>query len=164
MSLTTDTPRPDTASAPTGPQGDWTRGAFTRTTTIGIAVGAIVLGALTWLPSGSVNWARWIIVALLAYMVLTGERWWKSLPDDVRTDLELILLEVTHERNRFAYQLSELNRMNVVQDGGRVVNLSDGERSQWVNTLGPIWAQFENEIGPALIASAVAAGTGTSGF
>ncbi|MEL6424107.1 MAG: C4-dicarboxylate ABC transporter, partial [Pseudomonadota bacterium] len=101
---------------------------------------------------------------VLAYMVLTGDRWWKSLPDDVRTDLELILLEVTHERNRFAYQLSELNRMNVVQDGGRVVNLSDGERSQWVNTLGPIWAQFENEIGPALIASAVAAGTGTSGF
>ncbi|MEL7414959.1 MAG: DctP family TRAP transporter solute-binding subunit, partial [Pseudomonadota bacterium] len=58
---------------------------------------------------------------VLAYMVLTGDRWWKSLPDDVRTDLELILLEVTHERNRFAYQLSELNRMNVVQDGGRVV-------------------------------------------
>ncbi|MEL6679885.1 MAG: DctP family TRAP transporter solute-binding subunit [Pseudomonadota bacterium] len=101
---------------------------------------------------------------VLAYMVLTGDRWWNSLPEDVRTELELILLEVTHERNRFAYQLSELNRMNVAQDGGRVVALEEAERSAWVNTLGPIWAQFEDEIGPDLISAAVASGTATSGF
>jgi phosphate transport system permease protein len=30
-----------------------------------------VLGALTWLPFGGVNWARWVVVTLLAYIVGT---------------------------------------------------------------------------------------------
>ncbi len=34
-----------------------------------VVVGAIVLGVLTWLPTGSVNWARWIVVTLVAYCI-----------------------------------------------------------------------------------------------
>ncbi len=33
--------------------------------------GAVVLGALSWLPFGSVNWARWVMVTLVSYLVLT---------------------------------------------------------------------------------------------
>lgn len=36
-----------------------------------IAAGAVAMGALTWLPSGSVNWARWAVVALVLYLVGT---------------------------------------------------------------------------------------------
>ena len=32
-----------------------------------VIIGAVVLGVVTWLPTGSVNWARWIIVTLIAY-------------------------------------------------------------------------------------------------
>jgi phosphate transport system permease protein len=34
---------------------------------VAVAVAAFVLGALSWLPQGSPNWARWIIVTLIAY-------------------------------------------------------------------------------------------------
>lgn len=33
-----------------------------------VVVGAVVLGALTWLPFWEVNWALWVIVSLLAYV------------------------------------------------------------------------------------------------
>jgi phosphate transport system permease protein len=33
----------------------------------GVVVGAVVLGALSWIAQGEPNWARWIIVTLLAY-------------------------------------------------------------------------------------------------
>jgi phosphate transport system permease protein len=35
-----------------------------------VALGAVALGALSWLPFGAVNWARWFIVGLVAYIAL----------------------------------------------------------------------------------------------
>ena len=46
-------------------------GVYTRAVSVVVRLGAIGLGALTWLPGGSVNWARWIVVSLLAYVLLT---------------------------------------------------------------------------------------------
>jgi phosphate transport system permease protein len=37
-----------------------------------IAAGAIAVGALTWLPTGSVNWARWVIASLVFYIAGTA--------------------------------------------------------------------------------------------
>jgi len=34
-----------------------------------VVVGAGLVGMLSWLPTGSVNWARWIVVALVTYCV-----------------------------------------------------------------------------------------------
>ena len=36
---------------------------------VGVAVAAVVVGALSWVASGEPNWARWIIVSILAYCV-----------------------------------------------------------------------------------------------
>jgi len=36
---------------------------------LGIFVGAAVVGALSWLPFGGVNWARWVVVTLVAYLL-----------------------------------------------------------------------------------------------
>jgi phosphate transport system permease protein len=64
----------------TPPEGDqersdagvgMTSGTLAGAPMVGIFVGAVVLGALSWLPFGSVNWARWAIVTLLAYIVGT---------------------------------------------------------------------------------------------
>jgi phosphate transport system permease protein len=34
---------------------------------VAVLAGAVVLGALSWLPAGSVNWARWVVVALVTF-------------------------------------------------------------------------------------------------
>ncbi len=61
------TPTPTPAS----PVSDIERGQLTTTQLVGIAIGAIVVGALTWIPTGAVNWARWIIVMLIVYILGT---------------------------------------------------------------------------------------------
>jgi len=40
-----------------------------RAQLIGVAVAAVVVGALSWASSGEPNWARWIIVSLVTYCV-----------------------------------------------------------------------------------------------
>jgi phosphate transport system permease protein len=44
-------------------------GKLSQSAVIGIVVGSIVVGALTWIPSGSVNWARWLFVSIFVYCV-----------------------------------------------------------------------------------------------
>ncbi len=46
-----------------------TAGRLGRSRHIAVGVGAVVLGALSWLPEGSPNWARWIVVTIVAYCV-----------------------------------------------------------------------------------------------
>lgn len=40
-----------------------------RRHTVGIAAVAVVVGALSWIPEGEPNWARWIVVTLVTYCV-----------------------------------------------------------------------------------------------
>jgi len=54
--------------APVEPGGNpLTSGKLGRSAVIGIMVGAVAVAALTWLPGGEVNWARWLIVSVLLY-------------------------------------------------------------------------------------------------
>jgi phosphate transport system permease protein len=56
-----------TAELTAGPS--LTSGSLRRALVLAVVAGAVVVGALTWIPTGSVNWARWAIVSLLVYCV-----------------------------------------------------------------------------------------------
>ncbi|RED18512.1 DctP family TRAP transporter solute-binding subunit [Pontivivens insulae] len=94
---------------------------------------------------------------IIDYLVVTSSDWWQGLDDGLRAELEQIILEVTHERNRFAFELGELARMRVRQDGGVIRRLDDAAREEWVAAFAPVWDQFRDEIGSDLIAAAQAA-------
>jgi phosphate transport system permease protein len=53
--------------APTEQPSSITAGRLGTGQHIAVAVGAVGLGALSWLPDGSPNWARWVIVTIVAY-------------------------------------------------------------------------------------------------
>jgi phosphate transport system permease protein len=53
--------------APAEHESSITADRLGRNRHVAVAVSALVLGALSWLPQGSPNWARWIIVSLVAY-------------------------------------------------------------------------------------------------
>lgn len=57
----TDDPAVDAEEMKSGSLDGWPMWA--------IAGGAVALAALTWIPGGSVNWARWIAVSLVLYLV-----------------------------------------------------------------------------------------------
>ena len=73
MSATTAEPTLDPigANTPPGPGSDLHSGSLAGRNTLLIALGAVVLGALSWAPFGGVNWARWGVVSVVAYVVIT---------------------------------------------------------------------------------------------
>lgn len=91
---------------------------------------------------------------IIDYLVVTSSDWWNGLEPGLRADLAQIVLEVTHERNRFAFELGELNRARVQADGGVIRQLTADQRAEWVAALAPVWDQFRGEIGDDLIAAA----------
>jgi phosphate transport system permease protein len=50
---------------------DITAGSLAGWPMYAIFAGSVALGALSWLPFGAVNWARWVLVTLLVYLVAT---------------------------------------------------------------------------------------------
>ncbi|MGB0497154.1 MAG: DctP family TRAP transporter solute-binding subunit [Rubricella sp.] len=94
---------------------------------------------------------------ILDYLVVTSAEWWNGLDPDLRADLEFMLLEVTHERNRFAYEINEMNRISIVQNGGVIRTLTAEQRAAWEEVFQPVWDQFEPQIGAELIEAARAA-------
>lgn len=56
-------------TAPAGPPSSLAAGQLTRAGHLAVVGGAVALGVVSWLPQGSPNWARWIIVTLVAYCV-----------------------------------------------------------------------------------------------
>ncbi len=55
--------------APSDQRASITAGRLGVPRHVAVIAGAVLVGASTWLPTGSVNWARWIIVTIVAYCV-----------------------------------------------------------------------------------------------
>jgi phosphate transport system permease protein len=58
-------------STATADSNDITRGDLSGRGSLAILVGAVAIGAATWLPFGGVNWARWVVVTMLAFIAGT---------------------------------------------------------------------------------------------
>ncbi|RIA31578.1 C4-dicarboxylate-binding protein DctP [Ectopseudomonas oleovorans] len=98
---------------------------------------------------------------LIDYMVITNTKFWKGLPDDVRAELESIMVEVTAEVNRQADDLNKEARAAIVKAGtSEIIELTPVQREQWREAMRPVWKKFEKDIGAELIQAAEAANRG----
>jgi C4-dicarboxylate-binding protein DctP len=98
---------------------------------------------------------------ILDYLVVTNAKFWKKLPDDIRAELEKILVEVSAEVNKKALELARASRQRIIDFGQKtgktkVLSLTKKEISQWREAMHPVWKQFENEIGKEVIEAAIA--------
>lgn len=95
---------------------------------------------------------------LIDYMVITNTKFWKGLPDDVRSELEAIMAEVTVEVNRQADELNQKARQTIAASGKtEIIELTPEQRAMWREAMKPVWKKFESEIGVELIEAAQAA-------
>ena len=84
----------------------------------------------------------------LGYMVVTSNKFWESVPDDIRSELELILDEVTQEVNKLAEHKADVDKASVLSDSKvHITTLTETERQLWKDAMVPIWKNYENEIG-----------------
>lgn len=91
---------------------------------------------------------------VLEYALVTSKRFWDSLPDDIRTELDAILKEVTAEVVNYALEAADKDRQTVANSGKTNIHtLTDAQKQQWVEAMKPVWAQFEDQVGKDNIAA-----------
>ncbi|MEO0359002.1 MAG: C4-dicarboxylate ABC transporter, partial [Pseudomonadota bacterium] len=74
----------------------------------------------------------------------------------VRDQFLTIVDEVTETRNMESTAVNMEARQAVIDAGGVVRELSAEQRAMWVETMRPVWAQFEGDVGADNIAAAQA--------
>lgn len=93
---------------------------------------------------------------ILDYMVVTSNDFWKGLPEDIRSQLNTIIQEVSTVRNAESNRVDLENRQHILDAGGVIRTLTPEQRQEWVTALQPMWKKFEKDIGSDLIEAALA--------
>ena len=94
---------------------------------------------------------------LLDYMLVTSQRFWKSLPADIRTELDKIIMEVTVAVNDLASKENEDAKKLIIDSGKtEIIKLTAEEKGKWRAAMKPVWDQFKDEIGANYVETAAA--------
>ncbi|MFC6335581.1 DctP family TRAP transporter solute-binding subunit [Pseudomonas sp. CCM 7891] len=94
---------------------------------------------------------------VLDYMLIANTKFWNGLPEDIRTELNKILVEVTADVNKQAEALNAGDKQRIIDaKTSEIINLTPEQRTEWRDAMKPVWKKFENDIGPDLIKAAEA--------
>ncbi|MGH1357702.1 MAG: TRAP transporter substrate-binding protein [Burkholderiaceae bacterium] len=93
---------------------------------------------------------------IIDYLVVTSTKWWDGLKPATRDQFAKILAEVTEVRNAESTKVNAENKAKILAAGGKVVELTDAQRAEWVAAMKPVWAKFEGDIGKDIIEAAQA--------
>lgn len=94
----------------------------------------------------------------IGYLVAVNPGFWNSLPEEIRTELDAIVIEVASWANEQASLINEDGKQKIIASGNsEVLVLSDDELTVWQDVMKPVWQQFEGNIGAEIIEAALAA-------
>jgi len=91
---------------------------------------------------------------VLAYLFMTSQDFLDSLKPEVKEKFLAICDAVTQQANQNVKAKEMQNRENILKAGGKINTLTPEQRKQWVDTMKPVWKQFEDGIGADLIDAA----------
>ena len=91
---------------------------------------------------------------VIDYLLVTSTEFWEGLPDDIRTQLDTIIKEVTETRNAESTKVNEEAKQAILAAGGVVRTLTPEQRQKWVDAMKPVWSKFEADVGADNIAEA----------
>jgi C4-dicarboxylate-binding protein DctP len=84
---------------------------------------------------------------VIDYLVVTSVDWLDSLDPEVRDQFLTIVHEVTEARNTESTAVNAAARQAIIDAGGTVRELSAEQRTEWVETMKPVWEQFREDVG-----------------
>ena len=94
----------------------------------------------------------------IGYLVTVNPSFWNGLPEDIRAELEAIVVEVAEWANAISEQINSDGRTKIAESGAsEIVGLTPEELVVWQEAMRPVWDQFEETIGAELIEAALAA-------
>ena len=91
--------------------------------------------------------------AHLQYAVIVNSKFWKGLPDDVRTSLNKAMDEATDYTNSIAQEENN-DALKAIKDSGRseLHTLTPEQRKAWQVAMQPTWQWAEGRVGKEVIA------------
>ena len=102
--------------------------------------------------------------AYLGYPVVMSTAFLNSLDPATREEFVSLFALITHERNRFAYEINQQRRQDIIDDDGIIIRLSEAELNEWRTALAPIVDQFRRDVNAGLIDAAIAANAAADPF
>ncbi|MBU3260266.1 DctP family TRAP transporter solute-binding subunit [Roseovarius sp. PS-C2] len=93
---------------------------------------------------------------VIDYLVVTNIDWLEGLDAEVREQFLTILGEVTEARNSESAKVNQEAKQAVIDAGGEVRQLTDEQRTMWVDAMKPVWDQFKDDVGQENIDAAQA--------
>ena len=91
----------------------------------------------------------------LGYLIAVNPSFWSGLPDDVRTELEAIVSEVSLWANQQAKIINKDGLDKIIASGrSEVTPLTDQELKVWQQKMRSVWDKFADKIGVDIIAEA----------
>jgi C4-dicarboxylate-binding protein DctP len=91
----------------------------------------------------------------LGYLVAVNPDFWNSLPEDIRSELDAILREVTVWANEESSAIDLAGKQKIIESGqSEVIELTPEERTAWQQAMRPVWDSFSDSIGADLIEAA----------
>ncbi|MGQ3487268.1 DctP family TRAP transporter solute-binding subunit [Roseovarius pacificus] len=84
---------------------------------------------------------------VIDYLVVTNIDWLEGLDAEVREQFLTILGEVTEARNSESAKVNQEAKQAIVDAGGEVRQLTDEQRTMWVDAMKPVWDQFKDDVG-----------------
>lgn len=91
----------------------------------------------------------------LGYVTMTTQGFLDSLGEEDRQAVVDMMRLITHERNRFAFELNELSREGIIADDGTIITLTEAELEEFRLAFKPVFDRFAPEIGTELVNQAI---------
>jgi C4-dicarboxylate-binding protein DctP len=90
----------------------------------------------------------------LGYAVIVNKKFWDSLPSDIRSILELCIVDTTRRNNEEAEKINKEALLRVKESKNtNVITLNNDEIDQWRKALEPVYRRMESRIDKKLINS-----------
>ncbi len=93
---------------------------------------------------------------IIDYLVVASVDWLDELEPATRDQFLTILSEVTETRNSESTRVNEDSKNLIIEAGGVIRELTDEQRSAWVEAMKPVWEQFREDVGSESIDAAQA--------
>ncbi|MEM9797658.1 MAG: DctP family TRAP transporter solute-binding subunit [Pseudomonadota bacterium] len=100
----------------------------------------------------------------LGYVFMTSRTFLDGLDEATRQEFIDIAELVTHERNRFAFELNQIARAEILYDDGVILSLAPTELQEWRDAFSPILSEFRDVVGGDLLDAAIKINAETKPF
>lgn len=86
--------------------------------------------------------------SIATYPLIVNAEFWNGLPEDIRSELDQIVAEVTQQEVEWTSELNEDSKQTILDSGKtKITTLTEDEKQAFIEKLEPVYKEYEELIG-----------------